>query len=461
MKSNARFLSVVILAIAVSIVRATTMFVPRFIEGQSGCSVSGHLLSCYRSNRAAHILKNITPYVSDGTIIREISVIESGLTDVPDEIWTSCPSLQSLDLSGNNISSFSPTVSHTSLRYLNFSRNGAIGLMDLDSVFSQYPSLVTIDLSSNEILSLGQKKPLTTDRRTVIVLSDSNVTCTEDTSWFLHWASTELGRPNARIVVDDARCTSGPMEGVPLAQSYASLLSLKHETCTKCVCFFKPSLHVNCSARGLTAFPKSLPTQTKVVDLEHNDIREISLTPEWTSVIYLHLKDNRIESLNGLEGNVFARNIRSLNLESNRLREVQARVLKQLNVDQISLNDNPWRCDCNAIAFQLWLQDHSPQIRNMDQIKCATPPTAGKGNGIDADIPLLEAYNPVLAGRTLYKILRSDLCPQPIEGAAHQLYDYVSCAMAFLTIFIIFKLVYDWWWQRRTGKLPRFFKLNV
>lgn len=236
---------------------------------------------------------------------------------------------------------------------------------------------------------------------------------------------------------------------------------LNHTTCVTCECSFKPSLQVNCSHRGLTAFPKSLPSQTKLVNLEHNHIKEISLTPDWTSVIYLHLKGNRIESLNGLEGNAFARNIKSLNLESNRLSEVQARVLKQLNVDRISLKDNPWQCDCNTIAFQLWIQDHSTHIKDMDQIRCATAASFGKVNGINADIHTSKTPDPVLAGRQIYKILRSELCPQPIESKAYQIYVVLSGMMAFLTIFIICKLVYDWWWQRRTGKLPRFFKLNV
>lgn len=69
--------------------------------------------------------------------------------------------------------------------------------------------------------------------------------------------------------------------------------------------------------------------------------------------------------------------------------------------------------------------------------------------------------NLMLSGRTIYKILRSDLCPQPMVGAAYHILDLLSMAMAFLTVFVLCKLLYDWWWQRRTGKLPRFFKLNV
>lgn len=211
----------------------------------------------------------------------------------------------------------------------------------------------------------------------------------------------------------------------------------------------------------MTEFPKSLPSQTKVVDLEHNLIRDISLTPDWTSVIYLHLKDNQIESLEGLDGNVYARHIRFLSLESNRLTEVEARVLKQLNIDQINLKDNPWQCDCNTIAFQLWIQDHSSQITDMDQIRCALPPRPGIVNGIDADVIQSEYMDRLLFGRTIYKILRSDLCPQPDSSPTYYFLDFASATMAFLTVFIIFKLVYDWWWQRRTGQLPRFFKLNI
>ena len=461
MNYNARHSSAVFLILVISRTCLVASIAPHFLDPEGRCSITGHLLSCYRSSRASHILKNLHQYVREDTVVQEISVVESNLTEIPVEIWTDCPSLQSLDLSGNSITLFNPGIRHPHLQYLNLSQNGRMDHLDLEAVFYHYPSLVSIDLSWNQIEFLGQKKPVTSERRTVIILREANVTCANETLWFLEWTASEILRPNRRIVVDEARCSSGPMDGVPLSQSFSSLSALNHPTCLTCDCFFKPSLYVNCSDRGLIAFPKGLPVQTKVVNLEHNHIREISLTPEWTSVIYLHLKDNRIESLNGLEGNAFARNIRSLNLESNRLSEVQARVLKQLNVDQINLKDNPWRCDCNTIAFQLWIQDHSTQIRDMDQIKCTASPTPGKANGIDADIRSSKDPNPMLSGRRIYKILRSDLCPQQLEGAAYHFYDLASGTMAFLTVFIICKLVYDWWWQKRTGKLPRFFKLNV
>lgn len=429
------------------------------VDSADGCFVTGHTLTCHRSKNATHVLQNLAQVVTDVSLLSEIRVTESGLNHVPDQMWRDCPSLVSLDVSGNLINDFTPSIAHPNVQYLNLSYNGRLNHVDLAAVFKNLPSLLRIDLSHNEIMSVGKKSRLTEKQSTVILLTEANITCDKESSWFMELISSEIHLSPPRIIVDEARCKDGPLDGVALAQSHLSHYALTHPTCSLCDCSFKPSLHVNCSAKGLTQFPTSLPRQTKVVDLTHNRIATIRLYPDYGSVIYLHLENNTIESLTGLEGNAFAPNIRFLNLDTNRLTEVQAHFLKQLNVDRISLKNNPWTCDCDTIAFQLWIQDHSNIIPEMDQIRCAGPAKPGQENGLNADTG--SEANPMLSGRTIYKILRSDLCPQPVVGAAYHIFDFLTITMAFLTVFIICKMVYDWWWQRRTGKLPRFFKINL
>lgn len=423
------------------------------------CSIKGQTLTCHRSEHPLQIIQNLAQAEGDGVNLTEIVITESGLTHFPPQVLTCCPFLVSLDLSGNEINDFGSVLgSHPSLQSLNFSRNGELHI-DLESVFKNLPSLRLIDLSFNHIMSVGKNNQYVDDRQTVILLTESNVTCDNDSSWLTEFISSEVQRTSPRVVVDDARCMDGRLDGVSLSNGYSCLSALSHPTCRLCECVFKPSLQVNCSSKGLTDFPVSLPAHTKVVDLNHNMIRKIRLTPDWGSVIYLHLENNRIESLKGLEGNAFASNIRFLSLQSNRLTEIQAHVLKQVNVDRISLSDNPWTCDCDAIAFQLWIQDHSTQILDMEDIRCAGPATTGQENGVNADVS--SDVDSMLSGRTTYRILRSDLCPQPVVGATYKFYDMASMTMAVLTVVILCKLAYDWWWQRRTGKLPRFFKVNI
>jgi len=240
----------------------------------------------------------------------------------------------------------------------------------------------------------------------------------------------------------------------------SSLLS--NPICSLCDCLTKESqsISVNCSNAGLSSVPQELPPQTKVVYLNGNDITDLAFSPSWSSVIYLHLENNRIESLAGLEGNLYVSNIRYLNLEGNRLPEIQAHVLRQLNVDRIFLKDNPWRCDCNTIAFQLWLQEHASRVSDLDDVKCGGGKESGAKNGINS--VAVEGQSQ-LALKTIYKIPRSDLCPQPeAQGPSrrHILLDYLNCLLLLFIVCIIFKTTYDYLWQKRTGKLPRFFKIN-
>lgn len=349
----------------------TSTPVPSSLNPGHGCSVTGHTLTCHRLENGTRILQHLAQVVADVSLLSEIRVTESGLTHVPDQIWRDCPSLITLDVSGNLINDFTPSIAHPNVQHLNLSNNGRLNQVDLAAVFKNLPSLLLIDLSHNEIMSVGKKISLIDNANTIILLTESNVTCDFESSWLMRYISFEIQRSSPRIVVDAAQCVAGALDGVALAQSHASQAALTHPTCSLCDCFFKPSLHVNCSFKGLTNFPVSLPRQTKVVDLTHNRIGAISLYPDYASVIYLHLENNTIESLTGLEGNAFAPNIRFLNLDTNRLTEIQAHFLKQLNVDRISLKNNPWTCDCDTIAFQLWIQDHSNIIPDMDQIKCA------------------------------------------------------------------------------------------
>lgn len=427
------------------------------------CSIVGNLFTCYRSNTATSLnyLKNLDKYVSHEIVIREISIIESNVTTIDDEIFNLYPSLESLDLSGNKIRQFDPKIKHSALKYLNLTRNGVLDLVNLQSVFLNFPSLVTLDLGKNQINSLGKKKPVTADHNTEILLQNTNISCSADQFWFLEWVASENLKNTARFQLQESRCKSKPMEGVLVSQSLSALPAIRHPLCQTCDCFFKPNLQVNCSDRGFTSLPHYLPSQTKVVWLENNLIREMDFSPDWSSVIYLYLRNNSIESMNGMEGSTNIQNLRSLELDSNRLSEIRNHILRQLHVDHIKLSDNPWRCDCNTISLQSWIQDHAIKIPDRDRILCASPPVAGKTNGVNADVSSSSSLNHLLSGRTIYRILRSDLCPQSSEQEEVQFYDTISSILAVLTLIIICKLVYDWWWQKRTGKLPRFFKLNI
>jgi hypothetical protein len=130
-----------------------------------------------------------------------------------------------------------------------------------------------------------------------------------------------------------------------------------------------------------------------------------------------------------------------------------------MNLDRIFLAQNPWKCDCNTIAFQLWIQEHAMKVPDSEEVICGGS-ASNQRNGLQS----VETNNQeTLRFKTIYKIPKSDLCPQPADETfgREEVLEYFNVTIAVLIVLVIMKTVYDWRWQRRTGKLPRFFKVNV
>lgn len=72
------------------------------------------------------------------------------------------------------------------------------------------------------------------------------------------------------------------------------------------------------------------------------------------------------------------------------------------------------------------------------------------------DIRCCDVSSGRLAGQAIYRLLKSDLCPQPTNWTNVML-DALNGIMAFLILAIVAKLLRDYWRQKRTGKLPTFF----
>lgn len=87
----------------------------------------------------------------------------------------------------------------------------------------------------------------------------------------------------------------------------------------------QPIISVNCSGRDLDQLPTNLPAYTKILILKENNIED--LTPLLTNVAYktvqdLYLDNNRVKSIEELEGSYWLRNFRVLSLSGNELSQV-------------------------------------------------------------------------------------------------------------------------------------------
>ena len=394
---------------------------------------------------------------NDGLLrsVNRISFQKSGLTRIDEKLWRELLTIESVDLSRNLLKDFIFETATDRVKQLNLSFN-LLPTFDFDHIISRLPSLLSLDISNNLISHVHPPKTALRSSQKVLIKNNPLV-CTQHNLWLIE----HLEKTSPKDF-SEAKCGQCSLFNVQYSQA---IPVIKNPVCAKCDCFAnirenQVILSVNCSKTGLTSMPQNLPPQTKVVSLANNNIRDLTFDPSWSSVIYLHLQNNSIESLKGLEGSLYVPNLRYLQLDKNRLTEVQAHVLKHLNVDRIFLSENPWRCDCNTIAFQLWIQEHAMKVADIEEVVCGGSFLQNERNGRRSQ----ETDNEVtLHFRTIYKIARSDLCPQPEDGkfGREELLDYFNVAITVLIVLVILKTIYDWRWQRRTGKLPRFFKVNV
>jgi Leucine-rich repeat (LRR) protein len=86
-----------------------------------------------------------------------------------------------------------------------------------------------------------------------------------------------------------------------------------------------PIIEVNCSYRGLTELPLDLPPKTKIIRLEGNEIEDLKLLkqdPIYRKALDLYLDNNKVKSIEELEGSYWLRHFRVFSLSGNRLTEV-------------------------------------------------------------------------------------------------------------------------------------------
>ncbi|KAI1293626.1 Protein singed wings 2 [Halotydeus destructor] len=328
----------------------------------------------------------------------------------------------------------------------------------LRSLMKQYPKLNTIDLGLNRLTTIGEEFDLSLFNVTSISIDNNPWNCEEN-----KWLNIVSGNSKVFERTNETICSQpDPLKGMTFAQA----ISVEENAlCRSCHCYSviraeQNVMTVNCTGRQFKSIPPKLPLDTKVVDLSSNSIGSLDMpagtTSGWHSVIVLDLSNNTIESFEGLATHpeLFA-GVKKFHATHNRLREISSHILDQMKgVDDLKLGFNPWKCDCNAILFKDWMTRTG---LDTDEIRCAHQSSANVRNGLNYASD--EETNDKLAGQTIYRIAKSDLCPQP--GEPIEYLDILNITLMSLTILIVVKLVYDWRWQKRTGKLPRFFKINI
>ena len=78
-------------------------------------------------------------------------------------------------------------------------------------------------------------------------------------------------------------------------------------------------------------------------------------------VLGINLENNRLESL---ENGRLPPNLIHLYLSNNSLKRLPDSIFEnQEKLKNLSLSENPWSCDCNALKFKKWLTSNHKYVR--------------------------------------------------------------------------------------------------
>lgn len=140
----------------------------------------------------------------------------------------------------------------------------------------------------------------------------------------------------------------------------------------------EPVIEVNCSFRSLTTLPLDLPPKSRIIHLEGNEIEDLKPLKHhqtYRKVLDLYLDNNKVKTIEELEGSYFLKHFRVFSLSGNKLTEVPTYALDNAleqnphmpNALSIGLGGNPWRCDC---VFTPVFQVHQRRKTNKFRIWC-------------------------------------------------------------------------------------------
>lgn len=342
------------------------------------------------------------------------------------------------------------------LRQLTVTRSGLNTILCPGSDFSALPSLTSLDLSYNNLSSLEQSALRSLPSSlTYLDITENPLPCAPSLSWLHPWAESLLA--TTRLQLEQVQCT---VENSPSHQ-HAPLLSVMQYYSQKvnpycpqsCSCHFyhfvervedtEPyyTVLVNCSGQALVTFP-TLPGETTVLDLSHNllgqaaynDLNVVGMN--YANLESLILSHNQFTAI---DMKLFKLKLyRAFKADNNLLTELPydfSQLLQNYDTKNVTLGHNLWLCSCNAeitgTSLQRKIQDH-------EQVKCA------EGSVPDS-----------IVGRKLTEVDHALLCPPSEKAEKQELALKIVCVvLASLIILILTKLMYDYWQYRHRGKLP-------
>lgn len=245
-------------------------------------------------------------------------------------------------------------------------------------------NISVINLQGIEALAVGQwdgpYNPRRTKRNVRVLLEGNPLHCDCRAYELVRYFENKL-QPEVNLLVtlkpgnltcDKPRSLRGVL--VKNVDSKDLLCPLEEEPCPSgCDCLLRRAdwgLIVNCTERGLTKVPETLPrvryTNHTELILDNNLIEK---TPNFTNsgyanVTHLYLSNNNISEI---DVGFLSPQLQVLTVDNNNITKLSSGILRFLSnsteIRLLTLHHNPWVCDCSARDLLNLIQQKFKQVR--------------------------------------------------------------------------------------------------
>lgn len=327
-------------------------------------------------------------------------------------VLQTCVKLETVDLSHNQLSTICSDwqVSMVHLQLLDLSHNDFtnITISDLQFVSTGLKldlsnnKLKTIYMNEAEALALlkydGIKSAIPINNSVKLILKENPLACDCNAYHLVKYFKGQLNpEVNLLVEIDGSKLSCNSPEELkgtevkdldPRQLTCLTEKLVKENDCPRnCSCQYWPSntaLLVNCSYRGLTNIPPSLPTSVQLGEwmrINHTELdltgNKITFLPSklgngYSRATKIYLSYNNLTSINLT---TFSDELQIIELDNNNLTRIDEDSLNTLekskHIQKVSLQNNPWICDCQTKVFLNFIQANYKKIPNLKNLTCS------------------------------------------------------------------------------------------
>lgn len=303
--------------------------------------------------------------------------------------------LQVLNMRNNSMRTFLSDWSLVNIALIELDLgHNRIEELNFFNILNKWTNAIMIDVSNNNITTINaHKNGLVHGNQSSVTwnLNDNPLKCDCVVIYFAkHLQMQTLQKFNTTFIVDELKCSSPDrfvnqqLQNVPLNELTCPMdnANAKNKRCPEqCSCYVRTvdrTAVFNCSNANLTEIPalpniKSLGLQFYELYIENNNISTFTManTTGFANVSRIFAKNNSVEEIlpEHLPNNLFA-----LDLSGNKLKRIKPDVLSKLshmqNLQNVSISQNPWICDCAAYELMKFIETHFTKMVGVDQITC-------------------------------------------------------------------------------------------